>query len=213
MASSPDSVCYSMPRLSCSRPSRCQSAIHTFLCCSQPRPICTGLSSISRLCPPNLLCDAQLRWRMLLRLWPLLAVPAAFATFAVANGGIVVGDREAHAPARHLAQPLYFAAFAAAALAPALLSPAALLQGLQRGTEPQLRRLPLAAAAAAPVALALAMTAIDRGTVVHPYLLADNRFGNAEKARCNCQMYRERPGRTSMFRCVDAEWLSSCCQS
>jgi alpha-1,2-glucosyltransferase len=49
---------------------------------------------------------------LLTRLWPLAAVPAAFAAFAVVNGGIVVGDKAAHAPARHLVQPLYFAAYA-----------------------------------------------------------------------------------------------------
>lgn len=54
----------------------------------------------------------QLRGRLLRRLWPLAAVPTAFAAFAVANGGIVVGDKAAHAPARHLVQPLYFAVFA-----------------------------------------------------------------------------------------------------
>ena len=38
-----------------------------------------------------------------------------------------------------------------------------------------LRQRPLAAAVAGPLAVALAAAAIDSGTVVHPYLLADNR--------------------------------------
>ena len=58
------------------------------------------------------------------RLWPLAAVPAAFAAFVVRNGGVVVGDRSAHAPVKHLMQPLYFVGFAALALAPVLLRPA-----------------------------------------------------------------------------------------
>jgi hypothetical protein len=47
-------------------------------------------------------------------------VVAAFAVFVVANGGVVVGDRSAHAPALHLAQVPYCAAFVAGALAPTL---------------------------------------------------------------------------------------------
>ena len=45
------------------------------------------------------------------RLWPLAAVPAAFALFVLRNGGVVVGDRSAHAPVKHLMQPLYFLGF------------------------------------------------------------------------------------------------------
>jgi alpha-1,2-glucosyltransferase len=47
-----------------------------------------------------------------------MAVIAAFAVFALVNGGIVVGDREAHRPALHLAQLPYFSLFTAAAFAP-----------------------------------------------------------------------------------------------
>lgn len=71
---------------------------------------------------------------------------------------------------RHLAQPLYFVAFAAAALAPAVFSPSAL-----RDMARQLQRSPISAAAAVPITMAVAAAAIDRGSVVHPYLLADNR--------------------------------------
>lgn len=48
----------------------------------------------------------------------MLLVPVCFAAFVVWNGGIVLGDKAAHAPVKHLMQPLYFALFAAAALAP-----------------------------------------------------------------------------------------------
>ena len=65
---------------------------------------------------------AQSKARLAGRVAPLAAVPAAFALFVRANGGVVVGDRAAHAPVLHLVQPLYFALFAAGALAPALLT-------------------------------------------------------------------------------------------
>ena len=64
----------------------------------------------------------QSRRRLARRLALLAAVPAAFAAFVAWNGGVVVGDRAAHAPVKHLVQPLYFAAFTAAALAPAAFS-------------------------------------------------------------------------------------------
>lgn len=65
----------------------------------------------------------QDRWRLARQLGPLAAIPAGFAVFVVANGGVVIGDRLMHAPVWHLAQLLYFLLFAAAALAPATLSP------------------------------------------------------------------------------------------
>ena len=62
--------------------------------------------------------------KLLLRsLWPLGVVPAAFAAFLVWNGGVVLGDRAAHAPVKHCMQPLYFALFAAGAAAPIILAP------------------------------------------------------------------------------------------
>lgn len=65
----------------------------------------------------------QVWWRLLRRLGPLAAIPAAFVVFVGLNGGIVIGDRTMHAPVWHLVQPLYFLLFAAAALAPATLAP------------------------------------------------------------------------------------------
>lgn len=50
--------------------------------------------------------------------WGHLTVIAAFAVFIVVNGGIVVGDRDAHQATLHLAQLSYFSLFAAAAFAP-----------------------------------------------------------------------------------------------
>ena len=65
----------------------------------------------------------QTKQRLLSDLWPVLLVPVFFAGFVVWNGGIVVGDKAAHAPVKHLMQPLYFALFTAAALGPFHFSP------------------------------------------------------------------------------------------
>ena len=65
----------------------------------------------------------QLRWRLLRRLGPLAAVPAAFVAFLLGNGHVVIGDHSMHTPVPHLAHPLHFVLFAAAALAPAAFSP------------------------------------------------------------------------------------------
>ena len=64
-----------------------------------------------------------LKWQLLQDMWVLLLVPVAFAAFVVWNGGIVLGDKAAHAPVRHLMQPLYFVLFCSLALAPFHFSP------------------------------------------------------------------------------------------
>lgn len=51
-------------------------------------------------------------------------MPVFFAAFVVWNGGIVLGDKAAHAPVKHFTQPLYFVLFAAIALGPLHFSPA-----------------------------------------------------------------------------------------
>ena len=50
-----------------------------------------------------------------------VAMILAFGIFVVANGGIVVGDKEAHQATLHLAQLPYYALFAAAAFVPSWL--------------------------------------------------------------------------------------------
>lgn len=99
----------------------------------------------------------------------LLLPLAAFSAAVVANGGsIALGDKSNHAPSKHWAHPLYAAVAAALALAPAHL------------TLPHLRtltRYPLTPVGARRTALAVsaAVTAAAAGTIVHPFLLADNR--------------------------------------
>lgn len=53
------------------------------------------------------------------------AVAAAFVVFAMANGGIVVGDRDAHAPVLHAAQLPYGLLFSVAAFLPLCLAESA----------------------------------------------------------------------------------------
>jgi hypothetical protein len=46
-------------------------------------------------------------WSLLYRLSPVIFVAAAFVTFVVVNGGVVVGDRDNHPVTAHLAQFWY----------------------------------------------------------------------------------------------------------
>ena len=66
----------------------------------------------------------QIKWSLLSDLWTLILVPVFFAAFVIWNGGIVLGDKAAHAPVKHFTQPLYFVLFAAIALGPLHFSPA-----------------------------------------------------------------------------------------
>ena len=58
--------------------------------------------------------------------------------FAVRNKGIVVGDRSAHEPAWHLAQPLYCLLFIITALSPYHLQPS---RSVRIHAEPLVREL------------------------------------------------------------------------
>ncbi|KAL4856318.1 Dol-P-Glc:Glc(2)Man(9)GlcNAc(2)-PP-Dol alpha-1 [Chlorella vulgaris] len=107
-------------------------------------------------------------------LGPLAAVVTAFAAFVVVNGGVVVGDKAHHVPVRHLAQPLYFLLYCTAWLAPVFWSPQALMAAAQE-IAATARRQPARSAATAAAAAAAASGAVARGTLAHPFLLADNR--------------------------------------
>ena len=117
-----------------------------------------------------LLDAAVALWRrrggVLRRAAPLLAVCLAFARFVVANGGVALGDKEAHAAAAHWMQPFYCWTAATCALWPFTLAPGAAIETLQG-----LRSRPLLAALVVVVVVA----AKRYGTLVHPYTLADNR--------------------------------------
>ncbi|KAG2444946.1 hypothetical protein HXX76_001682 [Chlamydomonas incerta] len=109
------------------------------------------------------------RGRLAAALWPLLLPPAGFVAFLIRNGGsVVLGDKEAHKPVKHGAQLLYFAAWSGLMLWPQLLPAAAAVAAAAR-------RRPLLAGAAAAAALAAAAGVVHVSTLVHPYMLADNR--------------------------------------
>ncbi len=91
------------------------------------------------------------------------AAVLAFASFVVCNGGVVVGDRANHAPVQHWVQPFYFYAFL-------IFSTGPMWFGRVKGHCLSPRGLALWA-----TLVALALLAIDRGTLLHPFLLADNR--------------------------------------
>jgi alpha-1,2-glucosyltransferase len=89
-----------------------------------------------------------------------------FVGFTVWNGGIVVGDKENHIPVRHWAQPFYFYAFLIISTLPMWL-----------GAE---RRALWAHVGAGHVVTVMAIglaawKSICDGTLVHPFILADNR--------------------------------------
>ncbi|GIL55390.1 hypothetical protein Vafri_10947 [Volvox africanus] len=112
-------------------------------------------------------------WRcrktLVAKLWPLILPPAGFAAFLVSNGGsVVLGDKEAHKVVRHGAQLLYFAGWSALMLWPGLLTSATALLHIRRR-----RTLVSVVVAAAAVAAAVAIGHLS--TMVHPYVLADNR--------------------------------------
>lgn len=95
-------------------------------------------------------------------------VLVGFAAFVVVNGGVVVGDKGNHAPAVHTAQLLYLTVLASAPFSVEALTVRA----------PETLRAALRATRASPASAALAVCAalaLARGTLCHPFLLADNR--------------------------------------
>ncbi len=110
-----------------------------------------------------------LRTTLLSQLWPLLTVVLGFAAFVLHNGGIVVGDKDNHVPVRHLMQPLYFVLYCTICLAPAYWTPKAMKRTLSK-TFNSTFTTSLLISLATLIALA-----VSKGTLVHPFLLADNR--------------------------------------
>lgn len=103
---------------------------------------------------------------LLFDLWPHLALLSSFAAFVVWNGGVVLGDKSNHVATIHLPQMLYIwpfiLFFSWPVVLPYFVRPKSLLKQLPRYW------------LVIPVLLAIAAV-VHFNTVVHPFLLADNR--------------------------------------
>lgn len=103
---------------------------------------------------------------LVLDLWPHVCLLASFAGFVIWNGGVVLGDKSNHMATIHLPQMLYIwpfiLFFSWPVLLPVLSRPDWLLRQAPR-----------------PALIVLALVAITGivhyNTIVHPFLLADNR--------------------------------------
>ncbi|KAK9789925.1 hypothetical protein WJX73_006242 [Symbiochloris irregularis] len=111
---------------------------------------------------------------LLLEVGPLASVPLAFAAFVVWNGGVVVGDKGNHQASPHLMQPLYFVLFCALALYPIFWNPRKLTQGAQKMLR-SFQSKPITLIRLLATATILAHYVVEKYTIVHPFLLADNR--------------------------------------
>jgi alpha-1,2-glucosyltransferase len=109
-------------------------------------------------------------WQLFSEYCLLLLLPVVFCIFVVINGGITLGDKAAHAPTSHLMQPLYFGLFTLIGAWPLLLQPVVLTR-----LRNAISSAPVLSAAVIAAAAALAVGFVAKYTLVHPYLLADNR--------------------------------------
>ena len=102
----------------------------------------------------------------------------AFAAFVVHNGAVVIGDRANHVPVRHWVQPFYFYLFLVLSMLPLWAGRGwvAVRHRRRRDDHDHDHDLPVPPLFL-PVLLLLlaALLAVDRGTLVHPFMLADNR--------------------------------------
>lgn len=99
---------------------------------------------------------------------PFVGVAAIFAAFLGWNGGIALGDKSNHELSINLAQIPWFCLFSAGLSWPLILADG----GWLRGYLSQLRGLRLAVYLVELVAIHIVVT---RFSVVHPFVLADNR--------------------------------------
>ncbi|KAG0085506.1 glucosyltransferase [Podila epicladia] len=98
---------------------------------------------------------------------PYLGLLAGFVNFVRWNRGIVLGDRSNHVPALHVVQLLYFVAFSAGMSLFAILGTVPMARLIRRPTP---RSAVFALASMGIVALC-----VQKFTIAHPFLLADNR--------------------------------------
>ena len=101
---------------------------------------------------------------MLRKLTGYFLVGAAFFSFVIWNGSIVVGDKQAHQASLHLTQVLYFSAFVLFFMLPIAMPYAfSIHQTLRRRV------------VHVSICLLVIFAIVYLNTIAHPYLLADNR--------------------------------------
>jgi len=105
---------------------------------------------------------------------PYLLLMLGFLAFGVYNGGLAVGDKEAHAVALHIPQVFYFVLFCMLALLPEALAQSRRTSSLLSELYQQVRRSPLLQVSLLLLGV-LAALAVHYLTYEHAYLLADNR--------------------------------------
>eukprot|EP00193_Tetraselmis_chui_P013613 CAMPEP_0177791162 /NCGR_PEP_ID=MMETSP0491_2-20121128/23776_1 /TAXON_ID=63592 /ORGANISM="Tetraselmis chuii, Strain PLY429" /LENGTH=491 /DNA_ID=CAMNT_0019313355 /DNA_START=42 /DNA_END=1518 /DNA_ORIENTATION=+ len=127
--------------------------------------------------PNELLHLLRMAWTLkvplLKRFWSFLGVLAGFAVFLRWNGGVVLGDKSNHVTVLHPTQLLYLGLYVALNFAPALLWPdwhCGTARALRWG-----RRHPLKMVVASVLSVACCLGTIHFFTLVHPFILADNR--------------------------------------
>eukprot|EP00873_Tetraselmis_striata_P023669 jgi/Tetstr1/443933/TSEL_031885.t1 len=137
----------------------------------QPEPAKSASQSAAAEVAQLLRMAWTLKLPLLRRFWGLLAVLAGFAAFLRLNGGVVLGDKSNHVTVAHPTQLLYLGLYAAVSFAPLLMWPGqAFRQLLAWGGRHPARMLAVSLAAAAA-----GLATVHRFTLVHPFILADNR--------------------------------------
>ncbi|TDG49715.1 hypothetical protein AWZ03_003953 [Drosophila navojoa] len=133
-------------------------------CPSNERPVRLFSSKLWQqlLGSPQLICNSILSILAKCCFYASIILP--FIGFICINGSIVLGDKSAHEATLHLPQLFYFSIFAAGFGISNTLRQLRLALGLLR------RHLVLSL-----LAILLITTIVHYNTVVHPYLLADNR--------------------------------------
>lgn len=135
--------------------------------------VCTSSSSSAASLMAVLSEAWRLRRIVMSRFWPLMVPVISFAVFVVWNKGIVVGDKAHHAPVLHWMQPLYCAAYCALCMAPALWTESPFIQNFNSRMQ---MKLVIPKPSLSSVAFVIGITLCVRyGSLVHPFLLADNR--------------------------------------
>lgn len=137
------------------------------------------------VCLIKLATQPRRLFKLLLALWPYLALIAAFAAFILWNGGVVLGDKSNHIATLHIPQMLYiwpyFAFFSWPILLPYLSAiPLGIIAKLSQFAPLEsmliFRRQRLVPRFWLLLAFTgLACVVVRFNTIVHPFLLADNR--------------------------------------